>query len=496
MTRKITTLLALSLTASLLLAQEKDKEPDPTLTIGDTPAPVQVSHWLKGPKFSRKKPPETFVITFIDADEKGAALLQEVGRITKDYKSSKIKALAVLPPIEKKPIADARAWVKANTKGLSVTVGLDKEGRTRKAWMEAMQAKAVPHSAIVHDGKIAWEGRPEDVLHDNVGEVLAGRLDLGLHWILRNRNQANVIGRAMMSRKHEELIGLVDERLKKFPESVNFYGLKFRAISRMKDGKAKSLAFFEQGIETLAKTNQYAAISFAESVNSLSRSPEVIEAAMTAMHGLSGAEARYPGKAVALQIKILDQQGKNQDALALAKKAFERFKASAADLRALSGSLGNSKKVAVYKDVLRPILEARIPLETDPIYKDGALYLHWQIVAWLYDDAETTMAITKRALEQLSRPDPMNGVLWDILTEKKFGDEYLDLAMTGTERMLAMKGLGPNQLDTAALACWKKGDKKRAITLQERALKAAKADEYPDEDLIQEFEKKLLKYKK
>lgn len=49
-----------------------------------------------------------------------------------------------------------------------------KTGQVSKDWLQAAQAKGIPHSFVVRDGKILWHGHPMELTEANVEAVLSG----------------------------------------------------------------------------------------------------------------------------------------------------------------------------------------------------------------------------------------------------------------------------------------------------------------------------------
>ncbi len=474
--------------ASPLLAQ---KEGDPTLSFGDKAPPVQAT-WLRGTKTMKKKPPEDYLLVLLAPGEQARGLLRSLGALEKRLRKAGMSVVAILCP-EKGKAGPARAFFRKAAKGLRFPIGLDKKGTARKTWAEAMGFETLPIAVLVRGGHILWLGKAEEDLADQVDAALDGSLDFGRLWFSHHKSAKTRMGQLVLKKDIQGMADLVDKLLKKFPTSAMLLAQKHWAISKLQ-GREKADAFFRALLPKLTKKNPFAAIKLSEEYLGIRASDEMKEFMVSLLTNLSEGKGKASTEALLTLLGHWDRKKERLKAIHLAEAGMKRFSNDSWFVKRLTAKLYNSKRILAYRNVLKDIVAFRI--KHDP--KDmEAIRVRWEMASFLFDDKAERMKATKAYAANLDKqddPDLLNGFVWQILTEDAFGPDYFPYALQGAKRILELKDPSHALLDTAALAFFKNGDKKKAVELEEKALAAAKKG--GDERAIRSYTKSLEEFKK
>ncbi|MFT3934555.1 MAG: TlpA disulfide reductase family protein [Chitinophagaceae bacterium] len=168
--QKLSTLLILSFLIFHICANAQDateKDPAPTLHIGDDAPPLYVGQWLKGTPFKNFKKGKSYVIEYW-ATWCGPckAAMPHLSKLAATYKG-KIDFLGVDVMEDKKtPIQKIKHFVDSMGQRMDYAVATDNNDLMIKEWLKAAgeDRKGIPHTFVVNAaGKIAWMGHPKDL---------------------------------------------------------------------------------------------------------------------------------------------------------------------------------------------------------------------------------------------------------------------------------------------------------------------------------------------
>ena len=138
-----------------------------TLAVGDAAPPLSVSKWVKGEKFDKIEPDQTYVVEFW-ATWCGPcrATIPHLTALQKKYKAKGVHFMGV-SVFENDP-SKVEPFVKEMGDKMDYSVALDdvpkagepSEGKMALGWMKAAEEDGIPTAFVVKDGKVAWIGHP------------------------------------------------------------------------------------------------------------------------------------------------------------------------------------------------------------------------------------------------------------------------------------------------------------------------------------------------
>ncbi|HHI78557.1 MAG TPA: hypothetical protein ENK02_01110 [Planctomycetes bacterium] len=471
-----------------LLAQKPE---DPALSYGDK-APPLAATWLRGSKTMKKSPPKTYLLLLLAPGEEGKALLRTLPPLEKRFKAESLRALAILCP-EKGKAGPARAFFRKAAKGLRFPIGLDKAGDLRKNWAGALGVEELPLAILVRDGRIQWFGKPDEELVYQVEDALDGSLDLGQLWLIHNKAQRIALGKMILRKDIKGVAAFVDKLLKKFPTSKFFLAQKHYTLSKL-EGREKADAFFRKLLPKLKRKNPFAAIKLAQEYLGIRASDEMKAFMLGILEAIGKTKGKPAHEALLALLSHWDRKQESPKAISVAEAGFKRFKTNDYFLKRLCAKLFNSKHAQAYRSLLKKFMDYRAKKDPNDI---EAFRTGFEIAAFFFDDKAEQMKRAKAYAAKLDKQENLehlNGFVWMLLTEDRFGPDYYPLALMGAKRILEFKEIPAFILDSAALAFFKNGDKKKAIELEEKALALAKKE--GNEKAIKGYTQTLEKFRK
>ena len=177
-----------------------------------------------------------------------------------------------------------------------------------------------------------------------------------------------------------------------------------------------------------------------------------------------------------------------------AKAEFERQKAEEEAMEKLYAKLGEAYGSGDIDAVIKELDKAIAEM---PVIKDTLLELKLQIL--MEEKPEQVVSLARELFKGDKKDDAtfLNNTAWWMVEEDKPPvkmDYKLALAMA--ERACELtKHEDPMNLDTLALAHFRNGNVKKAIEIQEKAIKLLAKDERVSKEMIEEFQSRLKKFK-
>jgi thiol-disulfide isomerase/thioredoxin len=240
------------------------------LTIGSPAPELKVGTWVKGDPVDGIRKGKVYVIEFWQTTC-GPCIrcmphLSDLQRRHKDV---------IFACLSAQPEKTVRDFVAKHDKDMSFRVGVDEQGRTWGAWMNAAGLEGVPWAFVVDaTGKVAWIGNPAEI-DEPLTQILAGKYNpqsavVGLRFykarqeaerkdderLERGNRLAAQVEKLIEEKKAAEAVSLVDRAIQKEPGERVWYGqMKLQAL--VADPALADRAL-EHGIELAASASVWA----------------------------------------------------------------------------------------------------------------------------------------------------------------------------------------------------------------------------------------------
>lgn len=147
----------------------------PTLTTGSDAPALKPEKWLKGEAVTTFDPKKVYIIEcWATWCGPCVAAIPHMNALHAKFKDKGLVVIGmnVMDGTEEK----ASAFVTRQGDKMAYRVAYDgKPGQIAKDWLEAANVRGIPHSFVVRDGKILWQGHPLDLTEVNVQNILNGR---------------------------------------------------------------------------------------------------------------------------------------------------------------------------------------------------------------------------------------------------------------------------------------------------------------------------------
>ncbi len=156
-------LLAVALAVVTVFTGAQGPDPEATLKVGDTAPKLEVAEWVKGDEV-KFEPGKVYVVefwaTWCPPCRKSIPHLTE---LQEKYKDRQVTIIGVTM----EESGTVKPFVEKQAEKMVYTVAIDAEGKTSKAYMDAVGARGIPHAFVIDkEGKLAWHGHPMDDAFD------------------------------------------------------------------------------------------------------------------------------------------------------------------------------------------------------------------------------------------------------------------------------------------------------------------------------------------
>ncbi len=217
------------------------------LNIGDAAPPLTVAGWVKGEKIEQFDPGKTYVVefwaTWCGPCRASIPHLTELAHKNKDVRFVGVD-------IWEKDTKLVGPFVEEMGDKMDYSVAIDdavpeegeaRDGSMAKGWMNAAGESGIPTAFVVHDGRIAWIGHPNE-LDAPLAKITSGEWDIGNMAKERTAAKSKQRQRAAVSDKvlalynqndYKGAVAAIDEATSGDPELADeFAGLKFDALCK------------------------------------------------------------------------------------------------------------------------------------------------------------------------------------------------------------------------------------------------------------------------
>ena len=238
-----------SLAAFMLLSLATLSASAEPLGIGDPAPPLGISKWVKGERFDKLEPNQTYVVEFW-ATWCGPcrATIPHLTELQKKYKDKGIKFIGV--SVWEQDQAKIEPFVKEMGDKMDYSVAVDdvpegKDGNAGKmatAWMKAAEADSIPTAFIVKNQKVAWIGHPMQ-LDIPLAQVAEGKYDIDAAASKYRENKAldkklaaltPKITPLFRAKKLMEVVAVLDEAIADEPKlESKLFSTKFTILSQV-----------------------------------------------------------------------------------------------------------------------------------------------------------------------------------------------------------------------------------------------------------------------
>lgn len=132
------------------------------LNIGDTVPPLKIKHWIKGPSVKSFEKDKIYVLEFWATwCVPCLASMPRLSKLALKYQN-KVNVLAIdVYEKEDTPIADIIKVVDAQGNRMNFPVGIEAGKFMSKNWLDTSEARGIPTTFIVNNGKLDWIGHPQ-----------------------------------------------------------------------------------------------------------------------------------------------------------------------------------------------------------------------------------------------------------------------------------------------------------------------------------------------
>lgn len=148
-----------------------------TLKVGSVAPALTPKQWLQGEPVTGWDKDKTYVVEFW-ATWCGPCVgaIPHVNALHSKFKDKGLVVIGV--DVQEDDIKIPTAFLKKQGDAMAYRVAFDGQSRrVDKQWLGAAHAGWIPHTFVVHDGKIIWQGYPTDLKDSTVELILAGKFD-------------------------------------------------------------------------------------------------------------------------------------------------------------------------------------------------------------------------------------------------------------------------------------------------------------------------------
>ncbi len=232
------------------------------LGVGDPAPALGVSKWVKGERFDKIEPGQTYVVEFW-ATWCGPCRtsIPHLTELQKKYKGVKFIGVSVWEQDQSK----VEPFVKEMGDKMDYSVAVDdvpaggdgNDGKMAKAWMKAAEADGIPTAFIVKDQKVAWIGHPMQ-MDASLGQIVEGKYDIDAAASKYREDKAlngklTALGPKLQplfqGKKYKEIVAVLDEAIADEPKlEGKLFQTKFAMLMQAGDETAAN-AFASQYVE-------------------------------------------------------------------------------------------------------------------------------------------------------------------------------------------------------------------------------------------------------
>jgi hypothetical protein len=138
--------------------------------IGDAAPSLNVDKWVKGKALDVKDGKNIYIVQFCSLSRANDMALTNLNHLQKKYKG------VIAITVSDEPAAQLEEFVKLKADKIEYAVAADNDNKTTLSYLRAFNQMALPRAFVVgKEGKVLWHGHPLGGLDDVLDEITSGR---------------------------------------------------------------------------------------------------------------------------------------------------------------------------------------------------------------------------------------------------------------------------------------------------------------------------------